>query len=185
MNSENEHDFTKLMLETIRAKSSKHIRFINENEGGGAVGVGGDTGGGFESDTTQTPTSGGDTSFEEEEIDVDTDVENEEDGEEQEDNGLDSPEAKEEISKMGETVNNLVKVKRFKIYEDSGNVVMSGNLQNAELDWQFSKDDGFFIDANNVNLTDELKGILDKLTAYYTNWRDDWAGKIGEYTKKG
>ena len=51
MDNEKEHDFTKLMLEAIRAKSSNHIRSINENESG-------DMGAGFESPTSQTPISG-------------------------------------------------------------------------------------------------------------------------------
>ena len=98
--------------------------------------------------------------------------------------GLDSPEAKEEASKISEMVNPLIIVKTFKIYEDSGNVVMSGSFQNTEIGWQFSKNDGLFINAENVNLTDNVKEMLDKLSAYYKNWQNDWAGKIGEYTKK-
>jgi hypothetical protein len=98
--------------------------------------------------------------------------------------GLDSPEAKEEASKISEMVNPLIMVKTFKIYEDSGNVVMSGSFQNTEIGWQFSKNDGLFINAENVNLTDNVKEMLDKLSAYYKNWQNDWAGKIGEYTKK-
>ena len=60
---------------------------------------------------------------------------------------------------------------------------MSGGFQNTEIDWQFSKNDGLFINADNVNLTDEVKQMLDKLSAYYKNWKEDWASKIGEYTK--
>jgi len=183
MDNEKEHDFTKLMLETIRAKSSNHIKTLNEDEGGGAGGFGG----GFDSGAggaTTAPTSGDDieSNLDDTEGEVDTTDANEEGIENSEESGLDSPEAKEEITKIREMVNNLVKVNTFKIHEDTGNVVMSGELQNADLEWQYSKDDGFFINATNVNLTDELKAILDKLTAYYTNWRDDWAGKIDEYT---
>ena len=97
--------------------------------------------------------------------------------------GLDSPEAKEEASKISEMVNPLIIVKTFKIYEDSGNVVMSGSFQNTEIGWQFSKNDGLFINAENVNLTDNIKEMLDKLSAYYKNWQNEWASKIGEYTK--
>lgn len=98
-------------------------------------------------------------------------------------NGLESPEAKEEASKISEMVNPLITVKTFKIYEESGNVVMSGSFQNTEIDWQFSKNDGLFINAKNVNLTDNVKEMLDKLSAYYKNWQNDWASKVGEYTK--
>ena len=98
-------------------------------------------------------------------------------------NSLDSPEAKEEASKISEMVNPLINVTSFKIYEDSGNVVMSGDFQNTDIGWQFSKNDGLFINAENVNLTDNVKEMLDKLSAYYKNWQNEWASKIGEYTK--
>jgi len=98
-------------------------------------------------------------------------------------NGIDSPEAKEEASKISEMVNPLINVTSFKIYEDSGNVVMSGDFQNTDIGWQFSKNDGLFINAENVNLTDNVKEMLDKLSAYYKNWQNEWASKIGEYTK--
>lgn len=100
-----------------------------------------------------------------------------------ENNELDSPEAKEEANKISEMVNPLINVTSFKIYEDSGNVVLSGNFQNTDIEWQFSKNDGLFINAENVNLTDNVKEMLDKLSAYYKNWQNDWASKIGEYTK--
>lgn len=182
MGNESEHDFTKLMIEAIRAKSSNHINFLNENEGGGATGgmdmnsndMGGATAAPISADNVESNLDG-----DEEEIDnVDANEEQEED------DGLSTPEAKEEITKINETVSPLVNVKTFKIYEDSGNVVMSGDLQISELKWQFSKDSGLFINASNVNLTEELKNIIDKLSNYYTNWQLEWAGKIGEYMKK-
>ena len=177
MGNENEHDFTKLMLEAIRAKSSNHMKRLNENEGG-------DMNSGFESATSQAPISGDQakSNIDVEEVEVDNGVEAEE--EEIQDNGLDTPEAKEEISNITSQVSQMVSVKTFEIQEDNGNVTMSGELQNTDLEWQFSKNDGLFINASNVNLTEELKIILDKLSAYYINWRDDWGGKIGEYVKK-
>ena len=117
-------------------------------------------------------------------IDADKGIETEIDDIEDENNELDTPEAKEEASKIGEMVNPMITVTSFKIYEDSGNVVMSGNFQNTDISWQFSKNDGLFINAENVNLTDNVKEMLDKLSAYYKNWQNDWASKIGEYTKK-
>ncbi len=178
MDNEKEHDFTKLMLEAIRAKSSNHIRSINENESG-------DMGAGFESPTSQTPISGDQAkpNIDVEEIEVDSDVEKQKEDQEIEDNGLNTPEAKEEIDNMGKQVSQLVTITTFRIHEDNGNVIMSGNFQNTDLEWSFSKNDGLFIDASNVNLTEELKSILDKLSNYYINWRDGWASKIGEYTK--
>ena len=157
MDNEKEHDFTKLMLEAIRAKSSNHIRGINENESG-------DMGAGFESPTSQTPISGDQAkpNIDVEEIEVDSDVEKQKEDQEIEDNGLNTPEAKEEIDNMGKQVSQLVTITTFRIHEDNGNVI---------------------IDASNVNLTEELKSILDKLSNYYINWRDGWASKIGEYTK--
>lgn len=179
MDNEQEHDFTKLMLETIRAKSSSHIKTLNENESG-------DMSAGFENSTSQAPISGDQVkpNIDIEEVEADTDTDTEKEGEESEDNGLNTSEAKEEISNMSSQVSQLVTIKTFKIHEDNGNVIMSGELQNTDLEWQFSKNDGFFINASNVNLTEELKTILDKLSSYYINWRDGWGGKIGEYVKK-
>jgi hypothetical protein len=114
---------------------------------------------------------------------INNDVTIEDETETEIENGLDSPEAKEEASKISEMVNPLINVTSFKIYEDSGNVVMSGDFQNTDIGWQFSKNDGLFINAENVNLTDNVKEMLDKLSAYYKNWQNEWASKIGEYTK--
>lgn len=175
MDNGKEHEFTKLMLETIRAKSSNHINTLNENEG--------EANGGFENPTSQEPISGDQVKSNIDFEEVDVDPTSEED-EEIQDNGLGTPEAKEEISNITSQVSQMVSVKTFEIQEDNANVTMSGELQNTDLEWQFSKNDGLFIDASNVNLTEELKNILDKLSAYYINWRDDWGGKIGEYTKK-
>lgn len=182
MDNEKEHDFTKLMLETIRAKSSNHIKTLNENDGGGGFGGGFEAGG---ATATAAPTSGADTesNLDDAEEEVDTADASEEEMENKEEDGLDSPEGKEEASKMGEMVDPLVVVKTFKIHEDSGNVVMTGEFQNTDIEWQYSKNDGLFINATNVNLTDEVKKILDKLSAYYKNWQKEWAGKIGEYTQ--
>ena len=106
-------------------------------------------------------------------IDADKGIETEIDDIEDENNELDTPEAKEEASKIGEMVNPMITVTSFKIYEDSGNVVMSGNFQNTDISWQFSKNDGLFINAENVNLTDNVKEMLDKLSAYYKNWQKE------------
>ena len=153
---ENEHDITKRMLNTIRKGGNS----LNENE---------------------------EVVIDDKEIDDDGAIENETeievDDAEGENNELGSPEAKEEASKISEMVNPLINVTSFKIYEDSGNVVLSGNFQNTDIEWQFSKNDGLFINAENVNLTDNVKEMLDKLSAYYKNWQNDWASKIGEYTK--
>tara|TARA_Y100000389_G_scaffold92205_2_gene88823 strand:+ start:871 stop:1353 length:483 start_codon:yes stop_codon:yes gene_type:complete len=152
---ENEHDITKKMLNTLR----KGINRLNENE--------------------EIVIDNEETINDNEPVEDETEIETEDDSED----GLDSPEAKEEINKISEVVNPLITVKTFNIFEDSGNVVMSGGFQNTEIDWQFSKNDGLFINADNVNLTDEVKQMLDKLSAYYKNWKEDWASKIGEYTK--
>lgn len=170
MINENEHDITKRMLETIRnAKSS----LITENE---------DASAGFASDTMQAPTDGGiKTEYSEEE--VESSIESNDEEENNVDSGLDTPEGKEEASKISEMVDPLITVSTFKIYEDDGNVVMSGGFQNTDIEWQFSKNEGLFLNASNVNFTDNVKQMLDKLSAYYTNWQKEWAGKIGEYTK--
>lgn len=154
---ENEHDITKKMLNTMR----KGINRLNENEE-----VFTDN-----EEVVDNEEIVGNEETIEDKIEVETE------------GSLDSPEAKEEASKISEMVNPLINVTSFKIYEDSGNVVMSGDFQNTNIGWQFSKNDGLFINAENVNLTDNVKEMLDKLSAYYKNWQNEWASKIGEYTK--
>jgi len=147
---------------------------IRENEGADA---------GFASDTAQVPDNSGPIKTEYSEDEVESSIESNEEELEDTESGLDTPEGKEEASKISEMVDPLITVKTFKIYEDEGNVVMSGGFQNTDIEWQFSKNEGLFLNASNVNFTDNVKEMLDKLSAYYTNWQKDWAGKISEYTK--
>ena len=174
----NEHDITKMMLEAIRAKSSNHKNLIRENEGG-------DFGG-----NAQAPTGGGsvesniDNNIDAEEPDKDEFENKFEEAKESEDTGLDTPEGKEEAEKIADMVDNLVVVTSFKIYPENGNVVMIGKLQISDIEWQFSKNDGIFLNASNVELTPQIQKIVSTLSAYYENWQEDWAGKINEYTTK-
>lgn len=171
MNRENEHDFTKLMLETLRAKSSEHKRMIRENEG--------DAGTGFGGFAQETDTASVESSIEDKE-----EVPGTEENPTEESNGLDTAEGKEEAEKVSDMVDKLVTLKTFKIYPESSNVVMSGIIQTTDIEWQFSKDDGFFINANNVEFTQKVREIIDGLSRYFENWQDKWAEQIGEYTKE-
>jgi hypothetical protein len=169
MNNENEHDFTKMMLEAIRKSKSS---LLKENEDAGAS---------FNSETSQVPTNSSSTNNN---ISNNNETPSFNDNNEEVANdGLDTPEGKEEASKIGEMVDPLINVDTFKIYNENGNVVMTGNFQNADISWQFSKNDGLFINAKNVNLTDNVKEMINKLSSYYVNWQKDWASKIGEYIK--
>jgi hypothetical protein len=168
MINENEHDFTKMMLETIRKSKSS---LLIENEDAGAS---------FSSDSSQVPTNSSATNN----IPNNSTPPINNNQEDEEENNELTEEGKTEAEKIKQMVDPLVNTKTFKIYPENGNVDMSGDFQNAKINWKFSKNDGFFIDAENVNFTDNIKEMIDKLSAYYVNWQKEWAGKIGEYVKK-
>jgi hypothetical protein len=86
-------------------------------------------------------------------------------------------EYKVEKDKFMDIVTPRVEFKSFNIYPDTGNVVFSGELD-AGIDWEFSKKDGLFVNAPNMELDDEVLEILKKINAYYTNWKDEWSKKM-------
>ena len=93
-------------------------------------------------------------------------------------------EYKTEKDKFMNIVTPRVTFKSFNIYPDSGNVVLSGELDRG-IDWEFSKKDGLFVNAPNMELDDDALDTLKKLNAYYTNWKDEWAKKMNtEYSNK-
>lgn len=93
-------------------------------------------------------------------------------------------EYKAEKDKFMDIVTPRVQFKSFNIYPDTSNVVFSGQLD-AGIDWEFSKKDGLFVNAPNMELDDEVLEILKKINAYYTNWKDEWSKKMNtEYSNK-
>jgi len=86
-------------------------------------------------------------------------------------------EYKTEKDKFMDIVTPRVKFKSFNIYPDTSNVVFSGKLDSG-IDWEFSKKDGLYVNAPNMELDDEVLDALKKLNAYYNNWQNEWSKKM-------
>jgi len=166
----NEHDITKMMLETIRASSSNHKNLIRENE---------------EMSTMSSPVAGDD---------IIDDTETEEMGAEvnTEENSSEGSEGKAEVSdqevtdeenKFMDTVTPRVTFEEFNVYPDASNVTFNGKFDN-EIEWQMSKVDGLFINASDIELDDTVLDLLKKLNGYYQNWSDEWSKKLNTEYKK-
>jgi hypothetical protein len=91
---------------------------------------------------------------------------------------------KAEKEKFMKIVTPMVTFKSFNIYPDTGNVVFSGQLDSG-IDWEFSKKDGLFVNAPNMELDDDALETLKDLNAYYIGWKKEWAMKMNtEYSNK-
>lgn len=93
-----------------------------------------------------------------------------------------SEDIKAEQNKFMQIVGSRVQFESFNIYPNDNNVVMAGKFDNG-LDWQFSKKDGCYINADNIKLDNETTELLKKLNAYYLNWSDEWAGRLNQEFK--
>jgi len=166
----NEHDITKMMLETIRFQTSKNKRFITENE---------------EMGTTDVPVVGSDVEVDAETEEMGAEVDTEQEGTEgiESSSDVNSQEAKEEESKFMDTVTPRVTFTSFKVYPDTANVEFSGKFDNG-IEWQMSKTDGLFLNTSNIELDDEILILLKKLNGYYVNWTDEWSKKMNTEYKK-
>lgn len=96
---------------------------------------------------------------------------------------VDSNDMKEEQKKFSEIVTPRVEFKSFNVYPDDNNVVLSGKLDMG-IDFQFSKRDGLYINADSLKLDNETVETLKKMSAYYQNWLDDWSLKLQSEYKK-
>ncbi len=88
-----------------------------------------------------------------------------------------SADVKEEQNKFMQIVGPRVEFKSFNIYPNDNNVVLAGNFDNG-LQWQFSKKDGCYINAESLKLDSESSEMLRKLAAYYENWASEWASRL-------
>lgn len=93
-----------------------------------------------------------------------------------------SNDVKEEQKKFMQIVGPRVQFKAFNIYPNDNNVIFAGEFDNG-LEWQFSKKDGLYINANNIKLDSELTEMIRKLSAYYSNWVGDWSEKLNSEFK--
>lgn len=91
---------------------------------------------------------------------------------------------KDELKKLQDIVDPSIQILNFKIYPSDRNVFIEGKLLEGQ-----SEDSGITFrmelkrrdietTMNNVELDDNVSGILNRLQGYYQNWCDEWAKKI-------
>lgn len=148
----NEHDITKLMLETIRTKTSNHKNLIRENEANPlqANEIG-------SSDTTNS---------------------NEEDSDFQDKlEGFEKDYYDKDVDAFSERVTNDVTFTNFNIDKETQNVVFSGTLGNG-LEWSYSKKGGVQLGTSvgnkYISITKDDILVLNKLVQNYDIWKDTW-----------
>lgn len=169
-----EHEITKMILETMRLKTSEHKRLIRENEEMGTPSSSAISGA-VEAETASVEAETEET--EEMGAEVDTEQDSEASAE------VSGQEVKDEESKFMDTVTPRVTFESFKVYPDASNVTFNGKFDN-EIEWQMSKVDGLFVNAANIELDDEVLELLKKLNGYYQNWSDEWSKKLNTEYKK-
>ena len=166
----NEHDITKMMLETMRLKTSNHKNLIRENE---------------EMSTPNAPVVGNSVEVDSETEEMGAKVDTEQDGTEgiESSSQITGQEVKEEEMKFMDIVTPRVSFTSFKVYPDALNVVFNGKFDSG-IEWQMSKVDGIFLNAPNIELDDEVLVLLKKLNGYYENWSLEWSKKLNTEYKK-
>ncbi len=97
----------------------------------------------------------------------------------------------DELKKLQDIVDPRVEINNFKIYPSDGNVVMEGIFLKKEnedtgIKFKMSLAAGEIeTSMNNLDLSDKVSILLQKLKGYYENWVDDWALKLAnEYKQK-
>lgn len=97
----------------------------------------------------------------------------------------------DELKKLQDTVDPRVKINNFKIYPTDQNVIIEGTLLQREDDdsgihFKMSLAAGDIeTSMENIELSDKVSLVLQKLKGYYENWVDEWALKLSnEYKPK-
>lgn len=97
----------------------------------------------------------------------------------------------DELKKLQDTVDPRVKINNFKIYPTDQNVIIEGTLLQREDDdsgihFKMSLAAGDIeTSMQNIELSDKVSLVLQKLKGYYENWVDEWALKLSnEYKPK-
>jgi hypothetical protein len=89
-----------------------------------------------------------------------------------------------ELKKLQDTVDPRVKITNFKIYPSDENVIIEGTFLQRE-----SEDSGIKFKMSlsageiqtsmvDIELSDKVSLLLQKLKGYYENWVDEWALKL-------
>lgn len=97
----------------------------------------------------------------------------------------------DELKKLQDTVDPRVKLTNFKIYPMDQNVIIEGTFlqregPNTGIVFKMSLAKGEIeTSMNNIDLSDKVSNLLQKLKGYYENWVDEWALKLAnEYKPK-
>jgi len=97
-----------------------------------------------------------------------------------------------ELKKLQDTVDPRVEIDNFKIYPSDGNVIIEGiflKKENADtgIKFKMSLSAGEIeTSMNNIDLSDKVSVLLQKLKGYYENWVNEWALKLAnEYHSQG
>lgn len=97
----------------------------------------------------------------------------------------------EELKKLQDTVDSSVNITNFKIYPIDKNVIIEGTFLARGSD-----DSGIVFkmslsarevetSMNNIDLDDDISGLLQRLKGYYKNWCEEWNLKLSnEYRPK-
>lgn len=91
---------------------------------------------------------------------------------------------KDELKKLQDIVDPSIQIINFKIYPSDRNVFIEGKLLEGQSDnsgisfrMELKRRD-IETSMNNVELDDNVSGVLSRLQGYYQNWCDEWAKKI-------
>jgi hypothetical protein len=90
----------------------------------------------------------------------------------------------DELKKLQDIVDPSAQITNFKIYPSDRNVFIEGKILEGQ-----SEDSGIIFrmelkkreietSMNNIELDDDVSGILNRLHGYYKNWTNEWSKKI-------
>jgi len=98
---------------------------------------------------------------------------------------------KDELKKLNDTVDSSGRITNFKIYPIAVNVIIEGTFLPGEdegsgITFKMSLKKGEIeTSMNNIELSDNISGLLTRLKGYYENWVKEWYGKLAkEYRPK-
>lgn len=90
----------------------------------------------------------------------------------------------DELKKLQDIVDPSAQINNFKIYPSDRNVFIEGRLLEGQAEdsgiifrMELKKRD-IETSMNNIELDDDVSGVLTRLQGYYKNWCNEWSKKI-------
>ncbi len=90
----------------------------------------------------------------------------------------------DELKKLQDIVDPSAQINNFKIYPSDRNVFIEGRLLEGQAEdsgimfrMELKKRD-IETSMNNIELDDDVSGVLNRLQGYYKNWCNEWSKKI-------